>query len=439
MTSSKLPHKGDSVSFRSPLANAIVFGGSLGLLYLAYQHLETRMSSVLSVDAVVNGALVELKAPEKGIVSPATVATGDRIRREQALFTITNERASEVQFQAVAGRMKQQQQELLAVRAKLGRKQDMLSQVEQDAAQQIELEGSEVTSQIYQLESELQGAKSRLKLAKLNYGRLVKLQQQGAIPAIDVEIAQSEQEQRASDVASLANRIRTQRVNQVAIAEGLTLGRTRSNYDPTIRQQELSLEISALEQEATVLEQRIQNTQAEALKVQEDTRRQQLTEVEAPASGVLWEMLAQPGQFVQQGETLGKMMDCEQRWVDAVVDENALGSLKIGTPASVQLHGAEEVVLQGSVSMVRGGVGRLAAGEDVMAPLQRNLPRHTQVRIKLQTPTAAALVAHNPSIEAANLCYIGYTGRVTFDRQGGAPAQSSLWSKLRNMAGRLAS
>lgn len=438
MTLSKRLARNESVSLRSPLANLMVLGAGIGLLYWSYQYLQTRMTSVISVDAVVNGALVELKAPEEGVIEAGAFRTGDPVVKDSPLFKLTNTRASEVKGQELVSRLREQQLELTGAKARLSQKQKMLALVSRDADQQVTLEGSEVGHQIQQFESELEGARSRLKLAELNHRRLAKLQKQGAVPAIDVDIAKSEQEQRASEVKSWENRIAAQRVNRQAVDQGLTLTRTRSNYDPTIRRQELELEIVGLQQEVVLLAQAIRNTQAEYLKVREETQKKQLAQVNAPANGVLWELAVQPGQFVQQGEPLGKMMDCDQRWIDAVVDENALGALQIGTPAQVQLHGADDIVLQGEVSMIRGGVGRLVAGQDVLTPLQRNLPRHTQVRVKLPGQATTALVS-NSKVASGNLCYIGYTGRVTFQKQGEASKDLDLWSRFRSIAGRLAS
>ncbi len=438
MTLSKRLAENESIALRSPLANLLVLGAGIGLLYWSYHYLQARMTSVISVDAVVNGALVELKAPEEGVVEPLVFRTGDAIAKDSPIFRITNSRTSEVKPQELLSRLKQQQFELMGAQSQLLQQQKMLSLVSRDASQQIRLEDSEMGLQIQQLQSELEGGRSRLKLAELNYQRLAALKRQGAVPTIDVDIAKSEYDQRFSEVRSLETRIAAQQVNQKAVGQGLTLTRTRSNYDPSVRKQELELQILAEQQEVLLLGQALRNTQAEFLKVRAETQKKQLSQVNAPANGVLWDLLAQPGQFVQQGDPLGRMMDCEQRWIDAVVDENALGSLQIGTPASVQLHGADNIVLQGEISMIRGGVGRLVAGQDVLTPLQRNLPRHTQVRVTLPGQAATALVS-DAKVASGNLCYIGYTGRVTFDRQTQTQPDRKLWSRLRTIAGRLAS
>ncbi|NJM58073.1 MAG: hypothetical protein HC857_12455, partial [Synechococcales cyanobacterium RU_4_20] len=243
----------ESVSLRSPLANLLVLGAGIGLLYWSYQYLQTRMTSVISVDAVVNGALVDLKAPEDGILEPLVFRTGDAISKAAPVFRITNSRASEVKGQELLSRLRQQQFELTGAQSQLLQKQKMLSFVSQDASEQITLEGSEMGLQIQQLESELQGGRSRLQLAELNYQRLAALKQQGAVPSIDVDIAKSERDQRASEVNSLENRIAAQKVSQNAVGRGLTLTRTRSNYDPSIRKQELELQIVAGHQQVLLL------------------------------------------------------------------------------------------------------------------------------------------------------------------------------------------
>ncbi|NJR67590.1 MAG: hypothetical protein HC771_02195 [Synechococcales cyanobacterium CRU_2_2] len=147
----------ESVSLRSPLANLLVLGAGIGLLYWSYQYLQTRMTSVISVDAVVNGALVDLKAPEDGILEPLVFRTGDAISKAAPVFRITNSRASEVKGQELLSRLRQQQFELTGAQSQLLQKQKMLSFVSQDASEQITLEGSEMGLQIQQLESELQG------------------------------------------------------------------------------------------------------------------------------------------------------------------------------------------------------------------------------------------------------------------------------------------
>jgi hypothetical protein len=58
--------------------------------------------------------------------------------------------------------------------------------------------------------------------------------------------------------------------------------------------------------------------------------------------------------------------------------------------------------------MIRSGLGRLAAGEEVAVPTAPNLPRKAQVRIDLEPDTQNS---------SGRFCYVGYTGEVTFKVQ----------------------
>lgn len=207
-------------------------------------------------------------------------------------------------------------------------------------------------------------------------------------------------------VDSLEARLKATRANQKAIGLGLNLARSRSNYDPRIRLQELQLEIADQRQLIATLKQNIKNAQAELIQAKTDMERKEQIVVNVPTSGVIWNLLAQRGQFVQQGTTLGKVLDCSRRWVDVFVDEQAVRSIQPGIPATIELYGSEAQVLHGRVSIIRSGLGRLAAGEDVAVPITPNMPRNSQVRVNLDPSTPKG----TPNL----LCYVGYTGKVTF-------------------------
>ncbi|NEU83305.1 HlyD family secretion protein, partial [Nostoc sp. UIC 10630] len=138
----------------------------------------------------------------------------------------------------------------------------------------------------------------------------------------------------------------------------------------------------------------------------------QVVTIKSPESGVMWRLTAQLGKFVQQGESLGQIADCNQRWVDAWVDEQKVRLLQVGTPAEIKLNGTgSSVTLTGKISVIRSGIGRLSAGEDTVVAMMPNLPRHTQVHITLDTEPSSS---SSENMHNGNLCYIGYTGRVVF-------------------------
>jgi len=111
------------------------------------------------------------------------------------------------------------------------------------------------------------------------------------------------------------------------------------------------------------------------------------------------------------------MVDCEQIWVDAWVDENKIQALQVGTPTDIKLNGIDSsATLSGKVSVIRSGLGRLAAGKDTVVAVNPNLPRHTQVRITLDRNNKSnnTLLMNR---QDGNFCYIGFTARVVFKIQ----------------------
>jgi len=125
--------------------------------------------------------------------------------------------------------------------------------------------------------------------------------------------------------------------------------------------------------------------------------------------------MAYPGKLVRPGEVLGRVVVCDDLWVDAWVEESKAQTLEPGRVATMTLRGRNEngkpIELQGNVQLIRSGVGRLETGSDVAVQIDANQAvHHAQVRIVLIKPDDP-----NPKDESSELCqYIGYSGKITF-------------------------
>jgi multidrug resistance efflux pump len=391
---------------RSLLSNLLICVVSTGLIAWSIQLIQTRFTSVISRDAVINGVLTALKAPSEGIVSELSVKTGDTTSQDKVLLTLKNERVSELQAQEINSKINQQQAELERAKEGLARQLTLLQTLVADQQNQSRLEVLEAQQSVAQVMSDLQIPKARYQLAQLNYKRTKFLVAEGALSQAELDSAALEMQQSQAEMDSLKHRLDALRTNQQASQLGLTLSRNRSNYDPRIRLEELQLQIADRGQAIQILQQSIKDARAELARAKADVQQRQAVVVKAPNSGVVWRLDAQRGTFVERGESLGQVLDCKRRWVDVFVDERAMRSLQPGTPATIELYGSTSKVLHGQVSLVRSGIGRLVAGEDVAIPITPNLPRNTQVRVDLDPATDQG----NPHL----FCYVGYTGRVTF-------------------------
>jgi multidrug resistance efflux pump len=392
---------------RSLLSNLLILIAGTGLVVLSLRLLHDRLTSVISRDAVINGTLIDINAPLEGTVTELRVKTGDAISKEKTVITLQNERVSKLPVQEIKSRINQQQGELERAQSQLDRQLALLQILLDDQKNQSQLENLEAQESVAQVEAELQSAQSRYQIAQVSYKRSSFLAQAGALAQVQLDTAKRELEESKNSVSSLEARLKAVRSNQKAIGLGLNLSRSRSNFDPRIRLQEVQLQIADQRKAIATLQQNIKNAQAELVQAKRDMEQKEKIVVKVPTSGVLWHLSVQQGQFVQQGTRLGQLLDCNRRWVDVFVDEQAVRSVHPGTSATIKLYGFQSQVLQGRVSMIRSGIGRLTAGEDVAVPITPNMPRQSQVRVELDTTT--------PQGSPNQLCFVGYTGRVTFE------------------------
>lgn len=391
---------------RSLLSNLLIASLSAGLMVWTFRLIQERFFSVTSVDAVVNGIVTDIRAPQAGVVSTLTGSTGKPLDRDQPLLTIENRRISQLQIESLKGKLSQQQAELERAEAKLNQQLTLLQTVSVDQEQQQYLETVAAQYSTEKVASDLKGAQARHQLAKVNYDRIRYLAAQGALSQSRLDAAAAEVQERSAEVTGLERQIKALQASEQAARLNLSLAKTSSNSDPRIRLEELQMQIADQRQVIQTLRKSIQGTEAELAQANIDVERQQTVVVNAPTTGVIWRLAVQPGKFVQQGESLGQVLNCSGRWVDAFVDEQAARSLQPGTPATVKLYGAESQVLQGQVSSIRPGSGRLSAGEDIAVPVASNAPRKAQVRVDLDPGTEQG--------SFGQFCYVGHTAQVSF-------------------------
>jgi multidrug resistance efflux pump len=390
---------------RSLVSNTLVLAVGIGLVAWSFNLLKTKFTSVVSRDAVINGIIIDVKTPSEGIVSQLSSDTGNIVPKNKAIAVLKNERVSQLQIQQITSKLKQQESELKNARVTLTAMLGLLESVKQDKLNQARLENQKSQQSIQQVESDLQAAQSRYRLAQINYNRTKLLAEQGALPMANLDTVTQEMQEREAQVKSLQASLLESRTRSDAAQLSLSLDKTRSNYDPSIRMQELQLQITNQQNQVRMLEEGIDSTKSELKQANLDSLRQKSVVVKAPTGGVIWKMNAQNGKLLQKGESVAQVLDCSRRWMDVLVDEQSLSSLKPGTLATVQLYGAESQTVRGKISLVRSGVGRLTAGEEVAIPINANLARNTQVRVELEAGTEK---------DNSKFCYVGYTGKVTF-------------------------
>lgn len=396
------------IANRSLIANILIVVFSIGLITWAIRLVQSKYTSVASLDAVVNGVVIDIKTPQEGIIKSLKADTGSIIEKDIVLLSVENDQISNLQAKQISSRLSSQQSQLASAEGQLDQLLSLTDLLQSDNQNQKRLEVSDYSDRNEQFESDLRGAITRAKLAELNYDRSVFLQKEGAYSQAVLDLAKVEFQARKSEVESLEARRQSVLTNREAASIGLTLDRTRSNSDPRIRLEEVQLQIANQQRTITALRQSINDAKSELVEANADVSRRRNAIVKSPVSGVIWKLDAREGQLVRQEQSIGQMIDCSRRWVDVYVEEQSVEAIQIGMPAKIELYAASTLVLNGKVSLIRSGLGRFNAGEDVAITIPQNLPRTTQVRVDLDK---------NSDLGAPNFfCYVGYTGKVTLNK-----------------------
>lgn len=452
---------------RSPAANMAIAIGIIGALVMVAFFSRER-KKVVSVDAVLNAQLLDVKAPEEGVLQPLSsvrkddllvsrnsyqdafcasqqegqkvslannenpasnnqviksgedIELGQSLNPDTLLFRLRNERYSDLSLKLAKGRLCEIESELMGVIQQQETNLELKSQVSIRAETQLDLEVLEQQALRGELERDLASARERKELAKRQLKRIRFLFNEGASAEVDLTDSQDVLEQRNREVETLEARLKILEANEEAARARLSLSRTPSNYDPFIWLRELDIKIERENHKIRMLEERLRTAKEELIQTSEDVGNKQFIDIKSPQQGKvrLLKLMAYPGKLVQPGEVLGQVAVCDNLWVDAWVEESTAQTLAQTRKAVVTLNGLKEngkdIKLEGEVDLIRSGIGRLVTDSDAAVQIDANQAiRYAQVRIASIDVAGAKTIDEN-----SGLCdYIGYSGKVTFPKE----------------------
>ena len=115
---------------------------------------------------------------------------------------------------------------------------------------------------------------------------------------------------------------------------------------------------------------------------------QQNVLVLAPTAGVIWSIDSQPQEIVEANKSIIQLLNCQNLWIEAFINEADANKLVVGQEAEINLDNSSNVQWKGRVETIRAGTGRVEVGQYVVQPppeiSRRQLPvRVAAVRIKV--------------------------------------------------------
>jgi multidrug resistance efflux pump len=182
--------------------------------------------------------------------------------------------------------------------------------------------------------------------------------------------------------------------------------RPGAGADPETFHRESVNRLAIIQEEKQDQSSRIQALKKQLSQANKEYEINRFANVPSPINGVVWTIDHYAGSSIREQETILSILDCSERWINTYVREGDIKNLNIGQNAEITLYGSN-LKLKGKVSLIRSGIGRSSTGSDITPLLPINMYREAQVRVAIDK-------AEGPSPDPGNLCFSGYTGKVTF-------------------------
>jgi HlyD family secretion protein len=287
-----------------------------------------RPPSALVLTGIVTTHDVVVSPQIGGKIDQLLVAEGDEVKKDQLLAVITpDELMAESAFyeQSAAGLTSQVRESEAALRFQERQTADQIRQAE---------------STLAATESQVMAASADLENARLTFTRIENLSRQGVVSSQELDQARTAKDGAEAKLDALKRQVEAQRA-AVALA--------RSTAEQT-----------ALRRNQVITSQH-QQAAANAQRTKADVRLA-YTEVKAPIGGIVDTRAVRIGEVVTPGQPLVTLIDPDDLWVRADVEESFIDRVRIGDALTVRLPSGGERV--GTV-FYRGADASFATQRDV--------------------------------------------------------------------------
>lgn len=351
-----------------------------------------------SADAVVNAPVVTVRATVAGNLTVAPRQLGARVTAGEVLASIEDPVVDRVRLDDLLMEARLEEAARAQIEALLADTQTVRAAL---------LERTEIfrARRLEELRARLAHAETRLAILEAG-GAPAGAAQQQLLDAVEEGTERLPAEPRLDALALdyARERVEVLRIALRAAEDDVFLG-DGYNDAPNAEQRavELAGEISSLLTRLAEAEERVA---AVSERVDRERRRVNgLTggEMQAPVTGLLWEVLQASGVNVQRGDPLLRLVDCRGTLVTASVTERVYNSLAVGDAAQFRLGGSS-TVYGATVARLAGSGAETIYRNLAVAPSERHLERYD---VALIVPELAEL-----GVEG---CMIGRTGRAFFD------------------------
>ena len=367
-----------------------------------------RALETTSAEAVVNARLVTLRAPIDGTITvPRSITgVGETITSKETLLDIKNPRADRSQLDD----LRRQVADLQAERSVLMRRKTQFEGLQvqlrkqRDAFQKGRVE--QLEARAAELAAGIAAADAKADETLSTLDRTKKLKVSGYQSQAAVDRAERDHKVAVNTAVALRQKLVGTQVELDAAKTGLFVGDSYNDIPRTAqRLDEITQQVIDLGGQIDEKTLRISQLQTDLAQEEKQFALRSAAALTASVSGRIWEMLTSDGEEVSRGQDLMRLLDCGGVLVTAAVSESVYNKLRLGQPASFHLRG-ESAERAGRVVSLNG-LASVAANMAIEQDALGREPYHVTLEV--------------PSLVNGPDCYLGRTGKVTFDTRDKIP------------------
>lgn len=360
-----------------------------------------------SVEAVLNSRLVTLRAPIGGRVAAAPAAIKDQAHLDAGMVVlrVVNSRGDRSRLDD----LRRQKSRLENERPSLATKLETARAAQQDLARQAALfkDGRvlQLEARIAEIQTSIEAAAARREEANAAVDRASSLAKSGNVSTVELSRLTRELSVAQQTELGARKRLDAAQVELRAARSGSFLGDSYNDRPSSVqREEEMRLRAKDLEADLVHTDTEIAWLANEI--IVEEVRFTDISEasIRTPVTGRVWEMMTSPGEDVQIGQPLLKVLDCSGSVITANVTESVYNRLQLGDHTTFEPNDGG-VPISGTVVNLTGAAGapaNLAINPDALG----------------KEPYRVTVA---PADAAAHDCTVGRTGRVIFSRRETAP------------------
>jgi HlyD family secretion protein len=273
---------------------------------------------VTSTNAAVRGHIADLGTPLTGLVAAVEVDAGDRVAAGQVLVRL-DDRTLRAEVREAMADLQGLQRKLEVERAAIAHELLQAEQQEQEALANVAAARAQSSA-----------ADSRARNARQQHEARQSLGARGAV---------SNQDLLNAETGSLTAQAQVQEARaKYLAAQSAEQGARLARDGLAIRERAIG-----------VLEADVQRAEARLAKAQADL---ESVLIRAPEQGGILRRIVQPGGSIEVGQPVMSMWLGHEVWVDAWVDEDDIGAIRVGNPATVTLRALPGRELNGVVDKI---------------------------------------------------------------------------------------